>query len=74
MMWNLVVKSLIVLELSLVRSPGVSTPLLFVCKPEFLINSSACLGSDSISIRSGAFPHGGTTHRITLFFQFQCPH
>ena len=38
----------------LVRSPGVFTPLLFVCKPEILINSSECLGSASISIRSGA--------------------
>ena len=53
--------------LSLVRSPGVFTPWLFVCKPEFLINSSECLGSASISIRSGAFPNDGTTHRITRF-------
>ena len=43
-------ESLIVRELSHVRSPGVFTPLLFVCKPEFLINSSECLGSASISI------------------------
>ena len=57
---------LFVHELSLVRSPGVCTPLLFVCKPEFLINSSECLGSASISIRSGAFPNGGTTQRITV--------
>ena len=54
-------ESLIVRELSLVSSPGVFTPFLFVCKPEFLINSSECLGSASISIRSGAFPNGGTT-------------
>ena len=46
-------------ELSLVRSPGVFTSLLFVSKPEFLINSSECLGSASISIRFGAFPNGG---------------
>ena len=51
-------ESLTVRELSLVRCPGVLTPLLFVCKPEFLINSS---------VRSGAFPFGGTTHLITLF-------
>ena len=31
-------ESLVVDELSLVRSPGLFTPLLFVCKPEFLIN------------------------------------
>ena len=37
--------------------PGVLTPLLFVCKPEFLINSSECLGSASISTRSSAFPN-----------------
>ena len=60
-------ESLIVHELSLVRSPGVFTPLLFVCKPEILINSSQCLGSASISKRSGAFPNGGTTQRITRF-------
>ena len=66
-MWTLVVKSLIVHEKFLVRSPGVFTPLLFFCKPEFLINSSECLGSASISIRSGAFPNGGTTQRITRF-------
>ena len=41
-------ESLIVHELSLVRSPGVFTLFLFVCKPEFLINSSECLGSASI--------------------------
>ena len=35
--------SLIVRELSLVRSPGVFTPLLFVCKQELLINSSELL-------------------------------
>ena len=55
---------LIVRKLSLGRSPGVFTPLLFDCKPEFLINNSACLGSASISIHSGAFPNGGTIHRI----------
>ena len=54
-------------ELSLGCSPGVFTPLLFNCKTEFLINNSACLGSASISIRSGAFPNGGTIHRITRF-------
>ena len=54
-------------ELSLVRSPGVFTPLLFVCRPELLIDSSECLGSASISIRSGAIPHGGANHRITRF-------
>ena len=59
-------ESLFVHELFLVRSPGVCTPLLLVCKPEFLINSSDCLGSASISIRSGAFPNGGTTQRITV--------
>ena len=57
----------IVRKLSLGRSPGVFTPLLFDCKPELLINSSECLGSASISIRSGACPNGGTTHRITRF-------
>ena len=36
-------ESLIVRELSLIRSPGVFTPLLFICKPEFLINSSECV-------------------------------
>ena len=60
-------ESLFVHELSLERSPGVFTPLLLVCKPEFLINSSECLGSAPISIRSGAFPNGGTTQRITRF-------
>ena len=58
---------LTVRELSLGRSPGVFTPLLFVRKPEFLINSCECLGSASISIRAGAFPNGGTIHRITRF-------
>ena len=58
-------ESLIVRKLPLGRSPGVFTPLLFDCKPEFLINNFACLGSASISIRSGAFPNGGTVHRIT---------
>ena len=58
-------ESLFVHELSLVRSPSVFTPLLFVCKPEFLINSSECLESASISIRSGAFPNGGTSQRVT---------
>ena len=48
-------ESLIVHELFLVRSPGVFTPLLFVCEPEFLINISECLGSASITILSGAF-------------------
>ena len=60
-------ESFIVRKLSLGRSPGVFTPLLFDCKPEFLINNSACLGSASISIRSGAFPNGGTIHRTTRF-------
>ena len=60
-------ESLIVRKLSLGRSPGVFTPLLFACKPEFLINNSACLGSASISRRSGAFPNGGTIHRVTRF-------
>ena len=49
-------ESLTVRKLSIGRSLGVFTPLLFGCKPEFLINSSACRGSASISIRSGAFP------------------
>ena len=66
-MWNLVVKVLFVHELSLVRSPGVFTPLLFVRKPEFLINNSESLGSASISVRCGAFPNGGTTQRMTRF-------
>ena len=35
-------EGLIVRELSLVRSPGVFTPLLFASKPELLINSSEC--------------------------------
>ena len=60
-------ESLIVRELSLARSPNVFNPLLLVCKPKILINSSECLGSTSISIRSGAFPNGDTTHRITRF-------
>ena len=60
-------ESLTVRNLSLGHSPGVFTPLLFNCKPEFLINNSACLGSASISIRSGAFPNGGTIHRSTRF-------
>ena len=47
-------ESFIVPELSLVRSRGVFTPLLFAW-------------SASISIRSGAFPNGGTTYRITRF-------
>ena len=60
-------ESLTVRELSLGRSPGVFAPLLFVCKPDFLINSSGCLESASISRRSGAFPNGGTIHRGTQF-------
>ena len=36
-------ESLIVRELSLVRFPGVFTPLLFVCNQDFLINSSEWL-------------------------------
>ena len=36
-------------KLSLGRSLGVFTLLLFNCEPEFLINNSACLGSASIS-------------------------
>ena len=59
-------ESLTVRKLSLGRSPGVFTPLLFDCKPEFL-NKSACLGSASISIRSGAFQKNGTIHRIPRF-------
>ena len=60
-------ESVTVRKLSLGRSHGVFTPLLFNCKPEFLINCSACLGSASISIRCGAFPNGGTIHRSTRF-------
>ena len=60
-------ESLTVRKLSLLRSPGVFTPLLFVCKPEFLIISSECHGSACISIRSGAFPNGGAIHRLTRF-------
>ena len=60
-------ESFTVRKLSLGRSPGVFIPLLFVCKPVFLINSSGCLGSASISRRSGAFPNGGTIHRGTRF-------
>ena len=60
-------ESLIVHDLSLGRSPGVFTPLLFVCKLKILIENSECLGSTAISMRSGAFPNGGTTHRITQF-------
>ena len=60
-------ESLTVRKLSLGRSPGVFTPLLFNCKPEFFINNCACLGSASISVRSGAFPNGGTIHRSTRF-------
>ena len=58
---------LIMRKLSLGRSPHMFTPLLFDCIPEFLINNSACLGSASIPIRSGAFPNGGTIHHITRF-------
>ena len=54
-------------ELSLARSPGVVTLSQFVCKPKILINNSECLGSGSISTRSGACPNGGSTHRITQF-------
>ena len=60
-------ESLIVRKLSLIHSPGVFAPLLFVCKPDFLVNNSECLGSASIPLRSGAFPNSGTTHRITRF-------
>ena len=60
-------ESLTVRKLSLGRSHGVFNRSLFDCKQVFLINNSACLGSASISIRSGAFPNGGTIHRITRF-------
>ena len=60
-------ESVTVRELSLVRSPGVFTPLMFARKPEFLINSSEFLGSASISMSSDALQNGGTTHRITRF-------
>ena len=48
-------ESLILHELSLARSPSVFTPLLFVCKPKFLINGSECLGSASISCALALF-------------------
>ena len=47
-------ESLIVRKLSLSDALLVFTPLLFDCKPGFLINNSACHGSASISIRSDA--------------------
>ena len=39
---------LTVRKLSLGRCPGVFTPLPFNCKPEFLINNSACLGASFV--------------------------
>ena len=65
-------ESLIVHELFLVRSPAVFTSLLFVCKPEFLINSSGCLGPASISIRSGAFPRFRSRTSHTAKSRTQC--
>ena len=65
MTWHLAVKVELHAKVSLRRSPGVFTPLLSDCKPEFWINNSACRGSASSSMRSGAFPDGGTLHRST---------
>ena len=60
-------ESLTVRELSLIRSLVCSLLCCLFANQNFLINSSECLGSASISIRSGAFPDGGATHRITRF-------
>ena len=65
MMWNLVVKVWLCMNC---LSYALQVCLLLSClfaNQISLINGSECLGSASISIRSGAFPNGGTTHCIT---------
>ena len=58
-------ESLIVRYVSLGRSPGMSTPLLFVCKLFPTIRS--VLGQLRFQYVLAPFPNGGTTNSITRF-------